>query len=75
MKKIITKIVCAALGILAWMSSFVGCMEWLETKSFFGLGETAGLVFTLSFSILVGAFSFQGFKDFIANIQKEHEKK
>lgn len=74
MKKFIITAVSAALAIFAFMSCWVGCMEYLESKNYFGLGDEAGIVFTLFFALLVGAFSFRGFQEFWTNVFNKDKK-
>ena len=74
-KKIVTNLVSAALGLLAWLSSFIGSMEFFESKNYFGLDDEIFLAFTILFSIMVGGFSFSGFKDFIEGLQNKDKKK
>lgn len=75
MKKVAIKIICIALGLLAWISSFIGCMEYMEMKNYFGLREDFWFVFALFFSLFVGFFSYIGFKEFIASLENKDGKK
>ena len=75
MKKAVVNVVSLALAILALLSCATGCMEFFEEKSYFGLSETAGLLFAFIFSFLVCAFSYRGFKEFLFDILDKDKKK
>ena len=74
-KKIIVNLISLALGGYAFITSAAGSMEYLQDKNYFGLGENAGILFTLLFSFFVFAFSFYGFKMFIYNLLDNKDKK
>ena len=75
MKKTIITIVSLVLVVLAIGSCFVGCMEFFESKNYFGLDEDFAIVFSLFFSLMVGALSGQGFSDFFRSIYEKDSKK
>lgn len=75
MKKAIVNIASLALAAFAFLSCAAGCMEFLQEKSYFGLGETTCLVFALLFSLLVFAFTFKGFQDFLFGLSNNDKKK
>ena len=75
MKKTVITIVSLVLAALAIGSCLVGCMEFFESKNYFGFDSSIFFVFSLLFSLMVGAFSRQGFSDFFRSIYEKDSKK
>jgi len=75
LKRLIINVISVALSLLALGSCFVGSYMYLQGKNYFGLGDTFSIVFAFFFSLMVFAFSFQGFKEFLYSVfDKDHKK-
>ena len=64
-KKIVIEIVSIVFAVFALLCSATGAMEYLQEKSYFGLGETTSFVLVVLFSLFVLAFCYKGLKDIL----------